>query len=406
MKKNKNDPQIIQKNIDDLKPYEKNPRRNDAAVSAVAASIRNYGFKVPIVIDKDGVIVTGHTRYRAAKKLGLEAVPVILADDLTPTQIKEFRLADNKTAELASWDDALLREELLELDADTMSEFGFEDILLDDDSAGGDSQDSEDDDSYSAPEDVHAVLRGDLFRLGSHFLLCGDGTAARDVQTLLSAAGKPRVDLVLTDPPYGIDIVSRQSGKVGGDKAATFGKGKIGGDHVVPAGEYMPIKGDDTTDTARKHYRIVRSLAENQIFFGGQYFTDFLPPRSCWIAWDKVNGESNFADIELAWTSLSRGSRLYRYMWNGMAREGDRKSELLRRVHPTQKPVGLLKGILGDFSRDEADVLDCFGGSGSTLIACEATGRRCLMMEIEPYYAGLIIDRWEQYTDRKAEKVN
>ena len=137
MKKNKNDPQIIQKNIDDLKPYEKNPRRNDAAVSAVAASIRNYGFKVPIVIDKDGVIVTGHTHYRAAKKLVLEAVPVILADDLTPTQIKEFRLADNKTAELASWDDALLREELLELDADTMSEFGFEDILLDDDSAGG-----------------------------------------------------------------------------------------------------------------------------------------------------------------------------------------------------------------------------------------------------------------------------
>lgn len=404
MPKIKNTVQIIQKNIDDLKPYEKNPRNNDAAVSAVAASIRRFGFKVPIVLDKDGVIVTGHTRYRAAKELGLTEVPCILADDLTPTQIREFRLADNKTAELASWDDALLREELLDLDAEAMTEFGFEDIELDDEPEEDSEGTGEDADAYDAPDDVRVILRGDLYRLGDHFLLCGDGTEEQDLQALLSAAGKASVDLVLTDPPYGIDIVSRQSGKVGGDKAATFGK--IGGDHVVPAGEYMPIRGDDTTDTARKHYELVRRRSENQIIFGGQYFTEFLPPRSCWIAWDKVNDDSNFADIELAWTSFSKGSRLYHFMWNGMAREGDRKAELVRRVHPTQKPVGVFKEILEDFSREGADILDCFGGSGSTLIACEETGRRCLMMEIEPYYAGLIIDRWEKYTERKAEKVN
>lgn len=395
--------EIVYKNLDDLNPYARNPRDNEEAVPDVKKSLRRYGWRVPIVIDKDDVIVAGHTRYLAARELKMKEAPCVIADDLSPKLIREFRLVDNKTAEKAKWNDELLREELLQLDTDTMTDFGFEEVMIEEDE-DEDGSSGSDADSYSAPDEVRVIVRGDLFRLGDHFILCGDGTEERDLRALLSVAGVKAADLVLTDPPYGIEIVSRQSGKVGGDKVATFGK--IGGDHVVQAGEYMPIRGDDTTDTARKHYELVRRFSENQILFGGQYFADFLPPRSCWIAWDKVNGDSNFADIELAWTSFSRGSRLYRYMWNGMAREGDRKTELVRRVHPTQKPVGVFKEILEDFSSEREVVLDCFGGSGSTLIACEDTDRRCLMMEIEPYYVGLIIDRWEQFTGDTAEKVN
>ena len=396
--------EIVYKNLDDLNPYSRNPRDNEEAVPDVKKSLRRYGWRVPIVIDKDGVIVAGHTRYLAARELKMKEAPCVIADDLSPKLIREFRLVDNKTAEKAKWNAELLREELLQLDTETMTDFGFEEVMIDEDDDPDGGSAGSDADSYSAPDEVRVIVRGDLFRLGDHYILCGDGTEERDLRALLSVAGVKEADLVLTDPPYGIEIVSRQSGKVGGDKVATFGK--IGGDHVVQAGEYMPIRGDDTTDTARKHYELVRRFSENQIVFGGQYFADFLPPRSCWIAWDKVNGDSNFADIELAWTSFSRGSRLYSYMWNGMAREGDRKTELVRRVHPTQKPVGVFKEILEDFSSERDVVLDCFGGSGSTLIACEDTGRRCLMMEIEPYYVGLIIDRWEQFTGDTAEKVN
>ena len=396
--------EIVYKSLDDLNPYARNPRDNEEAVPDVKKSLRRYGWRVPIVVDKNDVIVAGHTRYIAARELGMKEAPCVVADDLSPKLIREFRLVDNKTAEKAKWNAELLREELLQLDTDTMTDFGFEEVILEEDEDPDDGSAGSEADSYTAPDEVRVIVRGDLFRLGDHYILCGDGTEERDLRALLSVAGVKEADLVLTDPPYGIDIVSRQSGKVGGDKAATFGK--IGGDHVVQAGEYMPIRGDDTTDTARKHYELVRRFSRNQIVFGGQYFADFLPPRSCWIAWDKVNGDSNFADIELAWTSFSRGSRLYRYMWNGMAREGDRKTELVRRVHPTQKPVGVFKEILGDFSSEREVVLDCFGGSGSTLIACEDTDRRCLMMEIEPYYVGLIIDRWEQFTGDTAEKVN
>lgn len=227
-----------------------------------------------------------------------------------------------------------------------------------------------------------------------------------------------RIDISITDPPYGIDIV-KSSGKIGGDKPATFGKtlnwwenrktfGKVVGEGlgVVQSTVYHAIKGDETTETAKQSYEIMKDITRHQIIFGGNYFTDFLPPKACWVVWDKVNGDSVFADCELAWTSFDKGAKLFPWLWNGMARQGDRKTEGVKRVHPTQKPVGLFVKIINEFTEAGQTILDLFAGSGPIVIAAEQTERVALMMEYEPFYCDVIIDRWEQFTGQKAIKIN
>ena len=211
---------VVNKSIAEIKPYEKNPRKNDDAVKYVAESIKEFGFKVPIVIDRNNTIVAGHTRYKAAKKLGLSEVPCIIADDLTDEQIKAFRLADNKVAEKAEWDFDLLSDELDDLFDFDMSVFGFDD--LDDEDA---VEVVEDDFDAELPEEPKAKL-GDIYQLGRHRLMCGDSTDVLNLEKLFD--GKA-IDLVLTDPPYGISVV--QGSKVGGGGKLHFGKvggGKLG----------------------------------------------------------------------------------------------------------------------------------------------------------------------------------
>lgn len=391
--------QIKELELSEIKPYEKNPRRNDEAVKYVAESIRQFGFKVPVVIDKDNVIVCGHTRYKAAKKLKYKTVPCIMADDLTDEQIKAYRLADNKVSEKAEWDTDLLNFELGELsftDID-MSDFGF-DLDLDFDEEPKEVVD--DDFEEELPAEPKAKL-GDIYQLGNHRLMCGDSTKKEDIEKLMNGE---MADLVLTDPPYGVNIV--KSSKVGGDKP--FGTtSRPASRAIIAATEYMPIKGDDTTETAEKNYKIIKEFSENQIIFGGNYFTDFLPPSRCWLVWDKgVPDGAFFAPVELAWVSKDGNAKLYKYLWSGLCRQGSRKTEGNKRVHPTQKPVGLIGDILKDFSKEDSTILDCFGGSGSTLIACEQTNRVCYMMEYEPHYVDVIINRWEQLTGKKAVKIN
>lgn len=238
-------------------------------------------------------------------------------------------------------------------------------------------------------------------------MICGDSTDPAVIDRLMDGA---KAKLLLTDPPYGIDVV--KGNKVCGDKA--FGKvcgggqtrfGKVGGENIVKSKTYSAIIGDDTTDTARANYDVALTCTENQIIFGGNYFTDFLPPKRCWIVWDKQN-TGNFADAELAWTSFDRGVKLYHFLWNGLCREGSREVEGKTRVHPTQKPVGMLADILKDFSEENDSILDCFGGSGSTLIACEQLNRKCYMCELDPHYCDVIINRWETLTGQKAVLLN
>jgi hypothetical protein len=193
-------------------------------------------------------------------------------------------------------------------------------------------------------------------------------------------------------------------GVVGGGKPLGFEKphaeGVVGGENIVKPKLYAPIANDEGIDTAREFYHAAMEEGiENFIIFGGNYFTEFLPSSPCWIVWDKQNS-GNFADVELAWTSFDRGAKLYAFMWNGLARAGDRKTELATRVHPTQKPVGLFEKILVDFPCLIA--YDGFLGSGSTLIACEKTGRTCFGMELSPAYVDVIVTRWQDFTGKQA----
>lgn len=376
---------IIDKKIDDLTPYENNPRKNDSAVSKVAASIREFGFKVPIVIDRNNVIVCGHTRYKAAADLGLQSVPCIIADDLTDDQIKAFRLADNKVSEFAEWDFDKLIEELTDISDLDMSEFGFDVSEFSDDE---DPEIVEDDFDGEADE---RTVGGDMYQLGDHFLICGDANDPNVLDRLLNGN---RADLVLTDPPYGVKAV----------ESGGHNDGRKAGSQICRDNVYHPIIGDDTTDTARDNYNLIVSYSDNQIIFGGNYFTDFLPPSRCWVVWDK-QAAGTFADGELAWTSFDRNLKIYSFMWSGMRRAGDRDSEGVKRVHPTQKPVGMLSMILQDFSEKNDIVLDCFGGSGSTLIACEQLERRCYMIELDPHYCDVIVARWEKFTGKQAVKM-
>jgi DNA modification methylase len=238
------------------------------------------------------------------------------------------------------------------------------------------------------PQGDGNIKQGDIFRLGDHLLMCGDSTNADHLTKLLSD-GKP--DLVFTDPPYGISVVGKD--------------GTIGKEKMAKAGIYMPVKGDETTDTAQKNFELLKSIGcDKFIIWGGNYFVPFLPYSPSWIIWDKRGdmNSNNFADGEMAWCSFKTPVRIYKQVWAGMIREGESE----KRVHPTQKPIRLLGEIMNDFSADGDIVLDCFGGSGSTLIACEQVKRKCRMIEFEPYYVNVIIARWEKLTGQKAIKLN
>ena len=363
---------IKQYKIKDLTPYSNNPRINDQAINAVAASIQEFGFKVPIVVDKNNVIITGHTRLKAAKKLGMKEVPVILADDLTPDQVKAFRLADNKTGELAIWDFEKLEAELDEIDMD-MEDFGFDEVETETEGLT---------DEDEVPEDVEPVCQlGQLWTLGRHRLLCGDAYNKDELDLLMD--GK-KVDMVFTDPPYGISVVGKN--------------GNIGKGVLAKEGTYRPVIGDDK-DYDPSH---LFGLSEMIVVWGANYFSNKLP-RGQWIVWDKDRPEgTTFSDCELAWTNRDGiAVKKYKCTWNGMVREGE--SGL--RFHPTQKPIKVCVEIISDFSDDSDIVLDLFLGSGSTLIAAEKTNRKCYGMEIDPHYCDVIIKRWEDFTGNKSELI-
>lgn len=377
--------------IDAITPYENNPRKiPKEAIEKVAASIREFGFRQPIVVDKDMVVVVGHTRLLAARSLGYDEVPVLVASDLPPEKVKAYRLADNRTNEFTSWDDDRLMEELtafLSVDGFDMEDFGFDMSFLGKKADDVEEDDFDPDSAYTEAKNNCHVTQGDIWKLGNHRLMCGDSTSADDVGRLM---GGERADLCITDPPYGINIVND--------------KGKVGAENLAKNRKYPKVIADDSTDTAEKAYQILKDKSKKMIIWGGNYFTRFLDFSDGWIIWDKRGDmpSNNFADGEMAWCSFHTPVRIYRQIWNGMIREGKEERE---RVHPTQKPVHMISSIIEDFSNQDDLVADVFGGSGTTLIACEEINRQCRMMELDPIYCQVIINRWEALTGKTAEKV-
>jgi DNA modification methylase len=344
-------------------------------------SIQKYGFNDPIGVWSDkNIIVEGHGRLAAAKKLHMKEVPVIRLDHLTDEQRKEYAIIHNKTAELSEWDFDLLAEDIPTLD---FSDFDIDWGLPEEPE---EEEDIIEDEAPDVPEEPKAKP-GDLWLLGNHRLVCGDSTDITVIDRLMDGV---KADMVMTDAPYGINAVG-DNGEVG----ANFG--------VAQKGKYAKIIADDTTETAQQAYDILSQICDKLILWGGNYFLDFLPSSDGWLIWDK-RGESGirntFADGEMAWCSFHTPVRIYHQLWNGMIREGEHE----KRVHPTQKPIRMLSEILQDFTNKGDIILDVFGGSGSTLIACEQTGRTCYMAELSPEYVDVIIQRWETLTGKKAER--
>lgn len=425
---------LIQIRTSDLRPYGKNPRKNDAAVDAVAESIREFGFKVPIIIDADYEIIAGHTRWKAAQKLGLQTVPCIMADDLTEEQVRAFRLADNKTAELSEWDINLLDEELRAITEIDMSAFGF--------GSFEDAQEQEEvreDDFEEKAEDGHDVKRGDLWACGDHRILCGDATSQADADLLM---GGVEANMVFTDPPYGVSI---------GDRVKAFNE--------VQPGKGGCIENNIIGDTLKKDdlYRILvqamtnlrKHAREDASYYvsapqGGdlgmmmQMMQDAglaVRHNLVWVknvatfSMGRLDYDYRHEPIFYTWTKKHKFYGGYETTVIDDTNDVDKMSkaelkDLVRKlrgegndsviycdkphrsdIHPTMKPVKLVSRFLVNSSQKGDVVADFFGGSGTTMIAAEQLGRKAYLMELDPHYADVIITRWEALTGRKAQRI-
>lgn len=393
--------QIIDKSIDELIPYCNNSRTHDESqILQIASSIKEFGFTNPVLIDEDNGIIAGHGRVLAARKLGIDKVPSIKLSHLTDIQKKAYIIADNKIALNAGWDEELLKNEIEQLIADDfdIDLIGFSDEEID--SLLGEEEESKqgltDEDDVPEVSEDPITKPGDVWILGNHRLMCGDSTSIDDVNKLINGHC---VDMVYTDPPYGVSIVN--CGAIAGSKP--FGqsskKGTVGGGKIVKCNKYAPIIGDDSIDIAIEAIQIIKAIgAKVEIIWGGNYFSSALGNSSCWVVWDKEN-TGNFADAELAWTNQKTAVRIFKHMWNGMIRASEHGQ---KRVHPTQKPVALALWCFEKYGESSKTILDLFGGSGSTLVACEKVDKISLIMELSPDYCDVIIKRWQDFTGKEA----
>src|SRR5262245_22629651 len=383
--------------IERVKPYDRNPRLNDEAVDAVASSIQEFGFRQPIVVDAAGVIVVGHTRWRAAKKLGLAQVPVHVATDLTPEQIKAYRLADNKTNELAEWNFDLLPLELADLQAANydlgLLAFSADELA---ELLGPDVQDGLcDPDDVPEPPDEPITRPGDLWLLGDHRLLCGDSTKAEDVARLLDGRKPP---LMVTDPPYGVDYDPEWRHQTGLNNSDRTGK-VTNDDRVDWSAAYQLFPGDVcyvwhagrfaaelATGLTASGFEVRTQIIWRKTRFAisrGHYHWQHEP---CWYAVRKGSSAH--------WT----GDRSQSTVWDIAAREGTGETR-----HGTQKPVECMARPMRNHGRVGDEVYDPFLGSGTTIIAAEQLRRRCYGLEIDPAYCDLIAARFEKFSGKRAE---
>lgn len=375
-------PVIVTKKTSDLIEYDNNPRNNDAAVEAVANSIREFGFKVPIVIDKNNVIVAGHTRLKACKALGILEVPCIVADDLTEDQIKAFRLADNKTSELADWDLEKLSNELKFIDLD-MEQFGFEDL---DDLVENEVEEDDFDETEELPENPYSE-KGDIYVLKGHRLMCGDSTDTEQVKKLVDGAV---VDMIFTDPPYNVDYEGSTGMKIQNDKQADedfyeflFKAFTNMAESVKPGGAIYCCHADTEGLNFRSAFKNAGfKLAEclvwvkNSLVLGRQdYHWRHEPILYGW----KEGAGHYFVD-----------DRTQDTVW-------EYNKPKANDLHPTMKPLELVARAIKNSSKKNELVLDLFGGSGSTMIASEQIQRKSYLMELDERYVDVIVKRYLRF---------
>lgn len=402
--KNPEETRIVYMDVADLKDYEKNPRKNRPAVDKVAASIREFGFKVPVVIDRDRTIVCGHTRVMAARKLKIARVPCIVADDLTPEKVRAYRLADNKVAEFAEWDMDLLAGELDAIGID-MTQFGFE--IFSRKEVVEDNFDPE-------PPEVPKSKPGQIYLLGRHRLMCGDSTSQADVKKLVDGSS---VDMLLTDPPYNVDYEGK-AGKIKNDSmdsnkfrpfladafSAAKSAMKRGAAFHIWYGENESYNFRGACAEAGLTIRQQLVWVKSQATLGRQDFQRM---------YESVLTGDGFVDEEM----LERGYEPCLYGWtDGKGHQWFKKrkeKDVLffdkpahSALHPTMKPIKLFDYEMQCNTKEGDKVLDLFGGSGTTIMAAEQNGRVAFVMEYDPKFVDVIIQRWEEFTGGKAELVS
>ena len=431
-----------------VRPYASNPRNNDGAVDAVAASIKEFGFRQPIVVDEKGVVIIGHTRLKAAYKLDMTQVPVHVAKGLSPEQTRALRIADNKTHELSTWDNKLLSAELAALAKAApnidFTQFGYSqgaiDVLL---SAPGNAGET-DPDNVPAPPDKAKSKRGDIYQLGAHRLMCGDSGSVADLDRLLNGA---KIHLVNTDPPYNVNVQPRSNNAIAAG-LSSFGETNVKPTiHQQKADHAKAIKEGRSTKTTHKQLRakdrpiandfvsdadfekmldawfgnIARVLIPGCAFYiwggysnWGNYTQAFKKQELHFaqgIIWNKMHpvlGRKDFMNSHESCFYGWREGAAHRFFGPNNATDmwEVKKVHSASMVHLTEKPVELARRAIEYSSQQGENVLDLFGGSGSTLIACEQTGRKGHLMEMDPLYVDVIIERWEKFTNKKAKKVS
>ena len=386
-----------------LRPYERNAKKHGSEqIEKLKASIMEFGFLTPCLIDNNYNIIAGHGRVMAAKELGIQTVPCVFIEGLTEEQRRAYILADNRLGELGEWDMDLVFEELSELD-----DLGFDVELTGFEMPDEELDVVEDDfDEDSVPEESRCKL-GDLWQLGDHRLICGDST---DVNVIERLMGGQKADMVYTDPPYGMGLNS--------DFSSMHSKMNTDfGDRQMKGTNYQIGKVDSFSEEMVD--TIYSINAPETFMWGADYYAELIPNRNegSWIVWDKrTNDGDTFEEgdvaldrgygscFELCYSKKKHKRNIARVKWSGlfgMEHEFDRK-----RVHPTQKPTRLASWFISRYSKDDGVIVDLFGGSGSTLIACEQLNRRCYMCELDPHYCDVIISRWETFTGRGAVLIN
>jgi len=426
--------------IDDIRPYDRNPRQNDQAVDAVATSLKEFGFRQPIVIDAEGVIIVGHTRWKAAKQLGLEKVPVHVAKDLSAEQIKAYRLADNQTATLAEWNMDLLPIELKDLQAMDfdLELLGFTQEALDSLLAPEGTAGLTDPDAVPEPPDEATTRRGDLWVLGNHRLLCSDSGSVEDLNRLLDGA---TIDLVNMDPPYNVKVEPRSNNAIAAGLSSFAGK-KAQLHHqsfdVARQGPKQattkklrakdrPLENDFLSDEDFDRMldawfgnasRVLKPGGSFYIWGGYANLGNYPAPLkraglyfSQGVVWDKQHPVLTRKDFmgafEICFYGWKEGAGHHFYGPNNATDLWHvKKVNPQSMIHLTEKPVELAVRAIQYSSKPGENVLDLFGGSGSTLIGCEQTGRQAYLMELDPLYCDVIVQRWEEFTGTVAERAS
>jgi DNA modification methylase len=355
-------------NIQKIKPNDENPRFiTDAKFKKLIKSIKEFPEMLetrPLVVDENFVVLGGNMRLKALKSAGVFEVPIHQVKGWSDEQKKEFIIKDN--IGYGEWDWDIVANEW---ETQKLKDWGMDLPEF------PESEINAEEDDYEEPDDLQVdVVLGDLIEIGEHRLLCGDSTDADQVAKLMD--GK-KADMVFTDPPYGMNAVSKSG--------------------VLSKNYSKDILGDGNTDAAKDSFNLIYSLFPNaiHIWWGANYYSSCLPDSECWIVWDKNNGQSDQTDCELAWSNA-----------RSVVRQYTKASEKTNRVHPTQKPVDLISWSINRFKNKAKLIADFFVGSGSTMVAAHQLKRKCYGMELDPKYCQVIIDRMIKLDSDIKVKIN